>query len=105
VRRQALLAAVAVGIAAFALYRATLLPGMDLGDTPSLQTRIGTSLLTPRDGYPLYSAIGNLFDWAMPGDPARAVNLASAVQGALACALIVLVGVRLSGSVAAGGSQ
>jgi hypothetical protein len=102
VRRQALLAAAAVGIAAFALYRATLLPGMDLGDTPSLQTRIGTSLLTPRDGYPLYSAIGNLFDWAMPGDPARAVNLASAVQGAIACALIVLVGVRLSGSVAAG---
>ena len=101
-RRQALLAAVTVGIAAFALYRATLLPGMDLGDTPSLQTRIGSSLITPRDGYPLYSAIGNLFHWAMPGNPARALNFASAVQGAFACAVIVLVGATLSGSVAAG---
>jgi len=75
---------------------------MDLGDTPSLQTRIGSSLLTPRDAYPLYSAIGNLFDRAMPGNPARALNVASAVQGAFACALIVLVGASLSGSVAAG---
>ena len=101
-RRQALLAALAVGVAAFALYRATLLPGMDLGDTPSLQTRIGSSLITPRDGYPLYSAIGNLAHWAMPGNPARALNLASAVQAALACGVIVLVGATLSGSVAAG---
>ena len=49
-RRYALLAAAFVGIAAFVLYHATLLPDMDLGDTPSFQARIGTSLLTPRDG-------------------------------------------------------
>ena len=101
-RRHALLAAITVGIAAFLLYRATLLPGMDLGDTPSLQTRIGSSLITPRDGYPLYTAIGNLFHWALPGNPARALNVASAVQAALACAVIVPVGATLSGSVAAG---
>jgi transmembrane protein TMEM260 (protein O-mannosyltransferase) len=100
-RRAAPLAAAAVGVAAFVLYLATLLPDMDLGDTPSFQTRIGTLLLTPRDAYPLYTAIGTVFHWIVKGTPAHALNLASAVEGALACAVIVLVGVELSGSVAA----
>jgi hypothetical protein len=100
-RRYAPLAALSVGAAAFLLYRATLLPDMDLGDTPSFQARIGTRLLTPRDGYPLYTAIGTLFHWIAKGTPAHALNLASAVEGALACAVIVLVGVELGGSVAA----
>src|SRR5206468_8200516 len=95
------LAAAAVGVAAFVLCCATLLPDMDLGDTPSFQTRIGTPLLTPRDAYPLYTAIGTVFHWIAKGTPAHALNLASAVEGALACAVIVLVGVELSGSVAA----
>ena len=55
-----LLAAVMVGALAFVLYRTTMLPGMDLGDTPSFQARIGTALLSPRDGYPLYTAIGGV---------------------------------------------
>jgi Protein of unknown function (DUF2723) len=100
-RQYALLAAASVGIAAVVLYRATLLPDMDLGDTASFQARIGTPLLTPRDGYPLYTAIGTVFHWIAGGTPAHALNLASAVEGALACAILVLVGVELSGSVAA----
>jgi len=100
-RRAAPLAAAAVGAAAFLLYLATLLPDMDLGDTPSFQARIGTALLTPRDAYPLYTAIGTVFHWIVKGTPAHALNLASAVEGALACAVIVLVGVELSGSVSA----
>jgi hypothetical protein len=74
---------------------------MDLGDTPSFQVRIGTALLSPRDGYPLYTAIGTAFHWLVGGTPAHALNLASAVEAALACALLVLVGVELSGSVTA----
>ena len=35
------------------------------------------------------------------GDPAHALNLASAVEAALACGLSVLVAVELSGSIAA----
>jgi len=101
VRRSSLLAAAAVAIAAFALYRATLLPGMDFGDTGSFQATVGSSLITPRDGYPLYFALGNLFLWTTKSEPAHALNLASAVQAALACGLIVLVGVELSGSIAA----
>lgn len=100
-RRYALLAAASVGVAAFVLYHATLLPDMDLGDTPSFQARIGTLLLTPRDGYPLYTAIGAVFHWIARGTPAHTLNLASAVEAAVACAVIVLVGVELSGSVAA----
>ncbi len=48
---------------AFALYRATLLPGFDFGDTASFQTMAGSPLITPRDGYPLYFALGSLFVW------------------------------------------
>jgi hypothetical protein len=94
-------ASVAVAVAAFVLYHATLLPDMDLGDTPSFQAQVGITLLTPRDAYPLYTAIGTVFHWIARGTPAHALNLASAVEGALACAVIVLVGVELGGSVAA----
>ncbi|HEY3042721.1 MAG TPA: DUF2723 domain-containing protein, partial [Vicinamibacterales bacterium] len=100
-RQYAPLAAASVGVAAFLLYHATLLPDMDLGDTPSFQARIGFPLLTPRDAYPLYTAIGTAFHWIAGGTSAHALNLASAVEAALACAVIVLVGVELSGSVAA----
>jgi hypothetical protein len=85
----------------FLLYRATLLPGVDFGDTPSFQVMGGEPVISPRDAYPLYFAIGSLFVRA-GGDPAHAMNLASAVEGAVACGLIVLAGAQLSGSTLAG---
>ena len=100
-RRPSTFAAAAVAIVAFALYRATLLPGMDLGDTPSFQAAAGSSLITPRDGYPLYFAIGDLFLRLTKSEPAHALNFASAVEAAIACALITLVGAELGGSVSA----
>src|SRR4029077_14099257 len=78
-------AAILVALAAFALYRATLLPGFDFGDTGSFQTMVGSPLITPRDGYPLYFALGNVFVWLTRGEPAHALNLASAVAAAVAC--------------------
>jgi Protein O-mannosyl-transferase TMEM260-like len=90
-----------VALAAFALYRATMLPGFDFGDTGSFQATVGSPLITPRDGYPLYFAVGQLFVWATRAEPAYALNLASAITAAVACGLIVLVAVELSGSVAA----
>ena len=99
--RRHLLAALAVAIAAFALYRATLLPGFDFGDTGSFQTQVGSSLITPRDGYPLYFALGGLFLHVTNGGPAHALNLLSAVEAALACGLLVLVAVELSDSIGA----
>jgi len=102
VGRRAILAALSVGFAAFALYDSTLLPGFDFGDTGHLQTAVGSPVITPRAGYPLYFAIGNLFVRITALEPARALNLASAVEAAVACALLVLVGAELSGSVFAG---
>lgn len=99
--RRRLLAALIVALAAFGLYRATLLPGVDFGDTGSFQTMAGSPLITPRDGYPLYFAIGSVSIWLSGGDPAHALNLTSAIEAAIACALIVLVAAELSGSVAA----
>ena len=96
------LAALLVGLAAFALYRATLLPGFDFGDTGSFQTVVAAPLITPRNAYPLYFAIGKAFVWLTHMEPARALNLASALEGGLACGLVVLAGAELSGSAAAG---
>jgi hypothetical protein len=93
-------AAAVVAFGAFLLYHATLLPDFDLGDTASFQTMGGLSKITPRDAYPLYYAIARpivpLFE-----NRAYAMNLLSAVQAALACGVIVLVGVELSGSLVA----
>src|SRR5262249_53260124 len=101
-RAAALVAAALVASIAFALYRATLLPGFDFGDTGSFQTIVDEPRLTPRDAYPLYFAIGKVFVRATRLDPARALNLASAVEGALAAGLIVLAGAELSGAILAG---
>ncbi len=95
--------AAAVGVAAFAfgLYRATLLPGLDFGDTAFLQGMVGSPIITPRDGYPLFFAIGSLFS-SFGNEPAYALNLASAVEGAVACGMVFLAANKLSGSVIAG---
>ena len=94
-------AALLVGAAAFCLYHATLLPGFDFGDTGSFQTSAASPLIRARDAYPLYFAIGRIFLRLAPGGPAHALNLASAVQAALACALFVLLAEELSGSLLA----
>jgi len=99
--RGAWAAALVVACATFALYYATLLPGLDFGDTGSFQTVVGAPLVTARDGYPLYFAIGKLILWITHAEPARALNLASALEGAIGCGLIVLAATALSGSVAA----
>ena len=100
--RRAWAAALVVAGVAFALYDATLLPGFDFGDTGFLQATVGERSITPRNGYPLYFAIGNLFLWLTRAEPAHALNLASAVEGAIACGLLAVVAAELSGSVLAG---
>ncbi|MQA28623.1 MAG: DUF2723 domain-containing protein [Luteitalea sp.] len=93
--------AAVVGVGAFALYWSTLLPGFDFGDTASFQVMAGSAAITPRDGYPLFFAIGALFTWLVSGEPAYALNLASAAAAAVACGAIVLLAFELSGSLAA----
>jgi hypothetical protein len=94
-------AAAGVALLSFFLYHATLLPGLDFGDTPSFQVMGGERAITPRDGYPLYFAVGSIFVRAT-GDPAHGLNLASAVEAAAASGVIVVVAAELAGSLLAG---
>jgi Protein of unknown function (DUF2723) len=91
-------AALLVSVAAFFLYRSTLLPGVDFGDTGSFQATVGSTDISPRDGYPLYFAVGNLFVAATGAEPAHALNLASAVEGAAAIGLVAMATTELCGS-------
>src|SRR2546430_4603337 len=91
-----------VAVAAFALYHATLAPGVDFGDTGSFQTAVSTSLITPRDGYPLYFALGKIAVRIARTEPARALNLASALEAAIACGVVTLAAAEVSGMPAAG---
>src|SRR5207248_1686138 len=50
-----------VALLALACYQATLLPGLDFGDSASFQSGVGFLTLTPRQAYPLYYALGNVF--------------------------------------------
>ncbi len=96
------LGAAAVTLVALLLYTRTLLPGFDLGDSASFQADMSLTTLTPRQAYPLYLTIGRLAAQVSGGDPARALNLTSAVFGALACGTTVWVGSLLTGSTLAG---
>ena len=87
---------------AFLVYRSTMLPGLDFGDTAGFQDTGGEAEVTPRQAYPLYYAVGWLVVHAAGGEPAFGMNLASVVCAALACGLITWVGTLLSGSIAAG---
>jgi len=100
----ALVAALVVALTS-ALYLSTLLPGFDLGDTASFQTMAGSAYLTPRDAYPLYYVVGDICLWLTGAEPARAMNLASALVAALACGLLVILAAELSGSIAAGAAS
>jgi Protein of unknown function (DUF2723) len=96
------LTAAATAAIAFLCYYGTLLPGLDLGDSASFQTGAGSLTLTPRQAYPLYYGLGSLFVWLHGGEPARAMNLASAVYGCVAVGLTSWLASRLTESVLAG---
>jgi hypothetical protein len=100
--RARIVAALAAAIGAFVLFRATLLPGLDFGDTASLQVVAGLPNISTRDGYPLYFAIAALVVRVADGEPAHALNLTSAIESALACGVLSLVAAELSGSAVAG---
>jgi hypothetical protein len=99
--QQGLVAACLAAVA-FLCYYATLLPGLDLGDSASFQAGVGSLSLTPRQAYPLYYGLGNVFVWLHPGEAARAMNLASAVFGAIAVGLAGWLAARLTDSLFAG---
>jgi hypothetical protein len=101
-RRSRLVACAVVAAFTFTCYYATLLPGLDFGDTAAYQAAVGNWRLTPRQAYPLYYAIANTIFAATGGTPAHSLNLTSALAGGAACGALVWVASALTGSVLAG---
>jgi hypothetical protein len=96
-------AACVAATVAFSAYATTLLPGVDLGDTGGLQAAALWREATAREAYPLYFALGELFVRAVsPADPARGLNLFSAVCGAMAVGLLTFLAGRIARSAMAG---
>jgi hypothetical protein len=91
-----------VAVLAFSAYRATLLPSLDFGDTAAYQGAVGEWRLTPRQAYPLYYLLANSLFAMIGGEPARALNLLSALAGAAACGVMVWLASGLTGSLTAG---
>jgi hypothetical protein len=99
--RRNLAVSAVVAALAFACYHATLLPGLDFGDTAAYQSVVGEWRVSPRQAYPLYFLIANAAYALVGGEPARVLNLLSAVAGALACGATVWLGASLTRSLLA----
>jgi hypothetical protein len=96
--RPTILAACVTGAVAFALYRTTMLSGVELGDSASFQVMVGAPVITPRDGYPLYFAMAGILNWLLEADPAFVLNLASVIEAAAGIAIVALLAAEVSGS-------
>jgi hypothetical protein len=95
--------AVVIATLAFWAYTQTLLPGVDLGDTGGFQSAVLWPEVSARQAYPLYYALAKPFVAAAgAANPARALNLVSAVWAAVAVALLVVVCASVTRSIAAG---
>lgn len=95
--------AVVVATVAFASYSLTLLPGVDLGDTGGFQAAVLWPETSARQAYPLYYALGEPFVRAVSVDnPARGLNLFSAIAGAAAVGLLAYLAALISRSLPGG---
>ena len=101
-----LVAACLVATIAFWAYTRTLLPGVDLGDTGGFQAAVLWPEVSARRAYPLYYTLATPFIRAVSeGNPARGLNLFSAVWAAVAVGLLTLVCGRLTKSALAGAAS
>ena len=81
-----------VATVAFATFSLTLLPGVDLGDTGAFQAAVLWPRVSARQAYPLYYALATPFVHLFSlSNPARGINLFSAVCGAVAVGLLTWV--------------
>lgn len=88
---------------AFWAYTQTLLPGVDLGDTGGFQAAVLWPEVSARQAYPLYYGLARPFvALASPANPARALNLFSALSAAFAVGVLTFVCATVTSSIAAG---
>ena len=92
-----------VATLAFWAYTQTLLPGVDLGDTGGFQAAVLSPDVSARQAYPLYYGLARPFVRAVSAaNPARGLNLFSAIFGAAAVGLLVFLCAAITQSLAAG---
>jgi hypothetical protein len=92
-----------VATVAFWAYTRTLLPGVDLGDTGGFQAAVLWPEQSARRAYPLYYSLATPFITAVsPDNPARGLNLFSAIWAAIAVGLLAAATGRLTRSPLAG---
>ena len=92
-----------VATLAFWAYTQTLLPGVDPGDTGGFQAAVLWPQVSARQAYPLYYNLARPFVLATaPMDPARALNLFSAIWAAAAVGVLVFVCATVNRSLAGG---
>jgi 4-amino-4-deoxy-L-arabinose transferase-like glycosyltransferase len=102
-RSRAIVAASIVATVAFWAYTRTLLPGVDLGDTGGFQAAVLWPEVSARQAYPLYYNLAAPFVRAISiGNPARGLNLFSAIFGAAASGLLTYLCALIAESLAAG---
>ena len=100
---KAIVAASIVATVAFWAYTKTLLPGVDLGDTGGFQAAVLWPEVSARQAYPLYYDLAAPFVRAVSiGNPARGLNLFSAIFGAAASGLLTYLCALIVESLAAG---
>jgi hypothetical protein len=89
VRTDRVILSAIVTTMAFAAFSRTLLPGVDLGDTGGFQAAVLWPEISARQAYPLYYGLASPFVHLLsPANPARGLNLFSAVWGAVASGLL-----------------
>jgi 4-amino-4-deoxy-L-arabinose transferase-like glycosyltransferase len=93
--------AAAVFAASFGIYLSTLAPTV-VGEARNSRAR--PTIASPRraDQHPLHAAIGRVFGWLLPGEPAWTLNVLSATFGALTVMLVFLIAARLARTPRAG---
>jgi hypothetical protein len=98
-----LVAACIVATLAFWAYTRTLVPGVEPGDSAGFQSAVLWPERSARQAYPLYYALARPAVGAMaPANPARGLNLFSAIWGALAVGILAGLTSTLTRSLAAG---
>ncbi len=99
--RAACAAALGLALVTLLVYLATLAPDVVAGDGADLQTAAGCPGIAHPPGYPLYTLLGWFFSH-LGNSPAWGVNLLTAVCGALAAGVLVLLVAELTGLWVAG---
>src|SRR5829696_754748 len=106
-RWSSALPGVALGVLFGVLYGGTLAPTVlpygapDTPDSPMLQAEVPVLGIGHPTGYPTYMMLTHLFTYLPAGNPAYAINLASAVYGVATVILVYLAGLGLCGRVVA----